>query len=43
MENIKEVLLEGYDDILIDFGSVKDGEHELHTEMWIRNSGGFLC
>ena len=27
-ENIKEVLLEGYDDILIDFGSVKDGEHE---------------
>ena len=32
-ENIKEVLLEGYDDILIDFGSVKDGEHESY---WIR-------
>ena len=29
-EAVKEVLQRGYDDILIDFGSVKDGANELY-------------
>ena len=29
-EDIREVLQREYDDIVIDFGSVKDGEHELY-------------
>ena len=31
-EAVKEVLQRGYDDILIDFGSVKDGANELYLE-----------
>ncbi len=30
---MKEVLQRGYDDILIDFGSVKDGANELYWRM----------
>ena len=33
-EAVKEVLQRGYDDILIDFGSVKDGANEL-SSLWV--------